>query len=137
MQISAGKRPRLRFLPAEISRPETISARKYPPTPVGGRVIAADAAVVAMVRVVVALPPVGATLAGSKEQLAPAGKPPQLAPLKVIVWPNPFIAVIVIVAVPAWPGDTVTEAGLAAMEKSVIFSATADELEAAKVLSPL
>ena len=74
---------------------------------------------VAKLSVVPAGPPFGVTLPGLNEQLAPVGNPPQLAPVKVTVWPNPPLGVIVIVVVPVWPGELmVTVVGLAPIVKS-------------------
>ncbi len=81
--------------------------------------MAADAAVVAKVSVVLAGPPFGVTLAGLNEQLAPVGNPLQLAPVKVMVWLNPPLGVIVIVVVSDCLGELmVTVVGLAPIVKS-------------------
>ena len=81
--------------------------------------MAADAAVVAKVSVVLAGPPFGFTLPGLNEQLAPVGNPLQPAPVKVMVWLNPPLGVIVIVVVPDCPGELmVTVVGLAPIVKS-------------------
>ena len=85
----------------------------------GKRSIAEDVAVVDMVSVVLTAPPLGVALEGLNEQLAPVGKPLQLVPLNVMVWLNPPVGVIVIVAVPCCPGEPiVTVVGLAATVKS-------------------
>jgi hypothetical protein len=118
--------PDLRFpLPPapRMSRPGTTSAKKIPCLPPSGQrrmaADAADAAVVAKVSVVVAGPPFGFTLPGLNEQLAPVGNPLQLAPVKVMVWLNPPLGVIVIVVVPDCPGELmVTVVGLAPIVKS-------------------
>ena len=113
----------LRFpLPPDprMSRPGTASAKKIPCLPPSDQHgMAADAAAVAKVSVVLAAPPFGVTLPGLNEQLAPLGNPLQLASVKVMVWLNPPLGVIVIVVVPDWPGELmVTVVGLAPIVKS-------------------
>ena len=131
--------------PPATSRPGSISARKTAgPRPNGRRrgVIRADeGAVVVTVSVVPAGPPLGVTAEGLNEQLASAGRPLQLAALKLIVWLNPFSGVIVTVVVPLWPGALmVTVVGLALIVKSgaaATFSVCAGAVEPEKFVSPL
>jgi len=72
-------------------------------------------AAVAIVTTVVTADPFGVTLAGTNVHVASEGNPEQA---KLTAWLNPFDGVTVRVEVPEEPAFTVTEAGLAAMEKS-------------------
>jgi len=93
------------------------------------------------VSVVPAGPPLGVTCEGLNEQLASAGRPLQLAPLKLIVWLNPFRGVMVTVVAPFPPGALiVTVVGLALIVKSgaaATFSVCAGDVEPEKLVSPL
>jgi hypothetical protein len=75
-------------------------------------------AVVLMVSKLVTGPPLGVTLDGLNEQLAPVGRPLQL---KLTDWLNPVAGVSVIVVVPLPPGEPMdTVAGLGAILKGVV-----------------
>jgi hypothetical protein len=96
---------------------------------------AVAAAVVLIVKVLVAVPPAGFTLAGLKVQLASLGNEPQE---KLIVPLYPPVAVTVIVNVADWPGLMVADSGWAWSAKSGLTTTivTVGEVLAAFAPSP-